>query len=122
MYDSKMDLCDRIHTFEAQGAKKASLKAKSNASGTSSPTFAPRGQLNRNASSVCQIDVNIPEVISSELNDSILQIKDHLYHECHIKLTRGTFYFKYDKHDSLYLIHAAGLQAQSLNDVSGTQA
>jgi len=51
-----------------------------------------------------------------------MQIKDHLYHECNIKVMKGTFYFKYDKHDHLYLIHAAGLQAQNLNDTSNIQA
>ena len=116
MYDSKMDLCDRIHTFEAQGAKKASKKARE--LGTSGSTFAAKGPLNKNETSLCQIDMNIPEVISAELNESILQIKDHLYHECNIRLAKGTFYFKYDKNDSLYLIYAAGLQAQNLNDMS----
>jgi len=119
MYDSKRDLCDRIHTFEAQGAKMASKKARE--SGTSGPTFAPKGSSNKNETSVCQIDVNIPEVIAAELNESVLQIKDHLYHECNIKLTKGSFYFKYDKNDSLYLIYAAGLQAQNLHDMSHVQ-
>jgi len=119
MYDSKMDLSDRIHTFEAQGVNKASKKARE--LGASSRAFAPKGTLNKNETSVCQIDVNIPEVISAELNESILQIKDHLYHECNIKLTKGAFYFKYDKNDSLYLVYAAGLQAQNIDDLSHVQ-
>ena len=32
--------------------------------------------------------------------------------ECEIKLKEGTFYFKFDKKDNLYLIFAAGLKAE----------
>ena len=125
MYDSRIDLCERIHTFEAPGAKKASQKAREQlgAPFASWSTSAPRGGAPlRNVSTVCQIDVDIPDVIAAELKECIMQMKDHLYHECNIQLMKGTFYFKYDKHDHLYLIHAAGLQAQNLNDISNSQA
>ena len=48
MYDSKVDLKDRVATFEAHGSKNAE-------------TVPP-----------CTIDLNIPDVIRLELNEAIL--------------------------------------------------
>lgn len=52
MYDSKIDLKDRVATFEAT---------------KSGDTVPPS-----------TIDLNIPEVIRIELSEAILQIRDHL--------------------------------------------
>ena len=42
-------------------------------------------------------------------------MREHLHDECKISLKNGTFYFKYDKKDKLYLIYSAGIQAIALN-------
>lgn len=61
--------------------------------------------------SVCALDREIPEVIQQDLREAVYQIKDHLYHECGLDLLKSTFYFKYDKSNTLYLVYAAGIQA-----------
>ena len=60
---------------------------------------------------VCVLDRDIPIVIEQDLKEAVFQIKDHLYHECGLDLQKSTFYFKYDKANTLYLIYAAGIQA-----------
>lgn len=93
MYDSKLPLGDRIHTFEAL-SKKAG----------------PRGQGQAEVQ-CCTLDSEVPEVIYQELLYAITQIKDHLLNECNIVLKEATFYFKFDKKDNLYLTFAAGIKA-----------
>ena len=90
MYDSKLPLGDRIHTFEALSKKGG-----------------PRGQ----NQSCCTLDTEVPEVIYQEILYAITQIKDHLLNECRIILKEATFYFKFDKKDSLYLTFVAGIKA-----------
>lgn len=65
--------------------------------------------------SVCTIDTNVPDMIRYELNEAILQIKDHLYNKFKFDLIGGTFYFKYDKNDDLYLNFVAGMKVHDLN-------
>ena len=84
MYDSKTDVNDRIQTFESISSMKGDLAC-------------------------CQIDTEVPDIIHTEINDAIAQIRDHLTTECEINLKNGTFYFKYDKKDKLYLIYSAGI-------------
>ena len=64
MYDSKIDLNDRIHTFEALGKKQKGVSGIN----------------------VCHVEKDVPHVIYDEIHESILQIKDHLYFECNIRL------------------------------------
>lgn len=92
MYDSKVELKDRVATFEAHSSK--------------------------NAESVppCTIDLNIPDVIRLELNEAILQIRDHLQKVAKIVLEKATFYFKYDKNDQLYLTFVTGIQVIGENE------
>ena len=54
MYDSKIELKDRVATFEANASK----------NGENVPPST--------------IDLNIPDVIRFELNEAIIQIRDHL--------------------------------------------
>jgi len=84
MLDPKVDLSDRVHTFEALGSK------------SSNPY-------------TCTLDSNVPDVIHIGLSDAIRQIKDHLSTACKIELKNATFYFKFDKNDKLYLKYAAGI-------------
>lgn len=89
MYDAKIELCDRIHTFE--------------------------GFSKKDTAACCSIDSKVPDVLHSEINEAIIQIRDHLSNECKIKLKSATFYFKYDKTDNLYLIYSAGINATLSN-------
>ena len=89
MYDSKIDLSDRIHTFEAMNIKNRTIPC-------------------------CAVDSNVPDIIHAEINEAIMQIKDHLLNVTKVELKNGTFYFKFNKKDKLYLIYAAGIQAVSL--------
>jgi len=94
MYDSKIDLGDRIHTFEALSKK-------------------PKDDV----PACCKIDSQIPDVLHREINTCIEQIRDHLHVASDIVLKTGTFYFKYDKADKLYLIYAGGLNACKINSI-----
>ena len=94
MYESKVDLSDSIHTFEA---------------------------LKKGAIACCAVDTNVPDILHIELNEAILQIKDHIYNIAKVELKSGTFYFKFDKADKLYLVHAAGIQASCVNSGYGEQ-
>jgi len=90
MYDSKVDLGDRIHTFEAMTKKGA-------------------------GATCCSVDSNVPDQLHKEINFCILQIRDHLSAASGIALKQGTFFFKYDKADHLYLVYAGGLNASKVN-------
>ena len=37
-----------------------------------------------------------------------------MYHECGVDLQKCTFYFKYDKANTLYLVYVAGLNAEQV--------
>ena len=128
MYDAKIDLNDRIHTFEAYGAKKASQKVQQAlAQGnciSSTEDQTTKLDVNKpppNMISVCTVDTNIPDFIRLELNEALLQIKDHLYKSYQYDMVGGTFYFKYDKNDDLYLTFVAGLKVFDLSNGPTTQ-
>lgn len=129
MYDTKLDINDRCHTFEALGAnaqrsleKMISSDQNTKRSAASVPLslFNDKSSAGRLSNinkktgqqfSVCTVDRDIPDVIQGDLRDAVYQIKDHLYHECGLDLLKCTFYFKYDKANVLYLVYAAGIQA-----------
>ena len=96
MYDNKLPLGDRIHTFEA---------------------LAPKGG-NKGAAvaSCCTLDNDVPLIIHEEILAAITQIQMHLSNECGIVLSEATFYFKFDKKDNLYLTFVAGLKAAGKED------
>ena len=83
MYDSKIELSDRIHTFEALSVKEGVC--------------------------CCSVDSNVPDMIHLDINSAIMEIKDHLAYKCKINLKNATFYFKYDKNDHLYLTNVCGI-------------
>jgi hypothetical protein len=90
MYDSKIELSDRIHTFEALSVKDQVC--------------------------CCSVDSNVPDIIHLDINTAIMEIKVHLAQKCSIDLKNATFYFKYDKNDTLYLINVCGIQASVLGE------
>ena len=94
MYDPKVELSDRIHTFESLGKHYQDKK------------------------SCCVIDSNIPDILHVSLNEAIIKIRDTLQKTSNIDLKNGTFYFKVDKNDKLYLVYACGIQAEDRNNPS----
>ena len=135
MYDAKIDINDRCHTFEALSsqAQKGLEKMSSDQISKRSASSVPLGQFNDKtslgrlsvasnkkgsaSSNVCVLDRDIPPVIEQDLKEAVFQIKDHLYHECGLDLLKSTFYFKYDKSNTLYLIYAAGIQAVEVSQM-----
>lgn len=125
MYDAKVDISERCHTFEAlnSNAQRSLEKMASGQATKRSAASAPLTAFNQSSVgktsvskkdqpfSVCAIDREIPEVIQNDLREAVYQIKDHLYHECGLDLIKSTFYFKYDKSNTLYLVYVAGIQA-----------
>jgi len=93
MYDNKLSLSDRIHTFAALAQKGVNKGAS--------------------VASCCTLDSDVPHIIHEEIFAAIKQIEIHLLNECGIILSEGTFYFKFDKKDNLYLTFVAGLRAAS---------
>lgn len=71
MYQSKIDLNDRIHTFESANSK---------------------------GPSCYDLDSNIPNFLHVEIDEALLQIRDH-FMSLNIAMKSGTFYFKFDKAD-----------------------
>lgn len=137
MYDAKIDINERCHTFEAlsTNAQKSLEKmiasdqnTKRSAASVPMSLFNDKSSLGRLSTvnkkgqsfSVCAVDRDIPEVIERDLREAVYQIKDHLYHECGLDLLKSTFYFKYDKANTLYLVYAAGIQAIE-HSVKGTE-
>jgi len=96
MYDNKLALSDRIHTFEALAQKGVNKGAA--------------------VANCCTLDSDVPYIIHEEILAAITQIEVHLLNDCGIVLSEGTFYFKFDKKDILYLTFVAGLRAASQED------
>jgi hypothetical protein len=71
--------------------------------------------------SCCTLDSDVPHIIQEEILAAITQIEDHLINECGIILSEGTFYFKFDKKDNLYLTFVAGLRAASKEGQEGQE-
>lgn len=130
MYDARVDINERCHTFEAlSGNAQRSLEkmatglsTKRSAASVPQSLFNDKQSMNRfqppagqKNESVCAIDREIPPVIEQDLREAVLQIKDHLYHECNLDLLKCTFYFKYDKANTLYLVYVAGIHAAENN-------
>lgn len=61
MYDQKVNLSDRIHTFEANGAKKVAELAQKNGGGSTGRSALTSSK--QQAAAVCTVDQNVPVLI-----------------------------------------------------------
>jgi len=71
MYDNKLSLSDRIHTFEALAQKGVNKGAS--------------------VASCCTLDSDVPHIIHEEIFAAIKQIEIHLLNECGIILSEVLF-------------------------------